>query len=578
MSLPDPFQLLQEELKSDDPNNILMNIQRIPTVARALGPARTRSDLLPYLKGLDLRDEAHEQLAIALGNFVELVGGSKFAAAIFPCLERYCGEEETVLRDAAVGSLVKIINSMPLADIIKTVMPFLRKLVDGDWLNRVCACALMTCTHSRSSAQTQEELRKLYERLLADDTPMVRKAAFENLPGFIAVVQKEQVKELAIPALQNLTDDPSDSIRIFGVTALVALAPLFLDKAEFDTLVAPLVDAAVQDRSWRVRQELAHQLPQLSQRLGKALAVQLLPVLVTLLHDVQGEVRQDGARAIVGTCTVADAQAQMIRDVLPGLQGLVSDPKETVRAAAAEVLADVCPLIGKDASRDVIVPLVMKALADEDFAVRRNVISNVEAMSQVMGVNQMIDSVLPALLKLCTDPKWRVRLVVIGKLGFFAKKMGPQFFEAMLKVVIVNALSDPVQAIRRVACDAIVSFTDSFGVDWAVKNVCPLVAVLFDKNQNYLHRLVPLDIAARIAAKIPADAVIKSLVPVVVKACKDPVANVRCAAARSMEKILPLLDKPTAGKIFKALLTDLVADKDVDVHYYAQLVLNSSGI
>lgn len=45
-----PIHLLMDELKSDDVVLRLSSIRRLSTIALALGPARTRDELLPFLQ------------------------------------------------------------------------------------------------------------------------------------------------------------------------------------------------------------------------------------------------------------------------------------------------------------------------------------------------------------------------------------------------------------------------------------------------------------------------------------------------------------------------------------------------
>lgn len=44
--------LLTEELKSDEVETRIKAMRRLRTVAQALGAERTRSDLLPFLRGM----------------------------------------------------------------------------------------------------------------------------------------------------------------------------------------------------------------------------------------------------------------------------------------------------------------------------------------------------------------------------------------------------------------------------------------------------------------------------------------------------------------------------------------------
>lgn len=56
-----PIHLLMDELKSDDVVLRLSSIRRLSTIALALGPARTRDELLPFLQVCTLSLLAHSE-------------------------------------------------------------------------------------------------------------------------------------------------------------------------------------------------------------------------------------------------------------------------------------------------------------------------------------------------------------------------------------------------------------------------------------------------------------------------------------------------------------------------------------
>ena len=96
-----PIAVLIDELKADDLSLRLGAIHRLSTIALALGPARTRDELLPFLTdSLDDEDEVLLALAEELGKgFVEYVGGPEWAYLILAPLENLAAVEETLVRD-----------------------------------------------------------------------------------------------------------------------------------------------------------------------------------------------------------------------------------------------------------------------------------------------------------------------------------------------------------------------------------------------------------------------------------------------------------------------------------------------
>lgn len=112
----DPLQLLTADLQSNDYETIIQSVNQIITVAIALGPDRTRAQLLPLLgefagisnnqslnsnnQTLDVEnDEAQTAVARQLALFTPLIGGPQYLHLLLPLMEKYCGEEEFVVRN-----------------------------------------------------------------------------------------------------------------------------------------------------------------------------------------------------------------------------------------------------------------------------------------------------------------------------------------------------------------------------------------------------------------------------------------------------------------------------------------------
>lgn len=95
-----PIHLLMDELKSEDVVLRLSSIRRLSTIALALGPQRTREELIPFLQDqLDDEDEVLLVLAEELGGFADYVGGKEYAYTVLGPLENLAAVEETLVRD-----------------------------------------------------------------------------------------------------------------------------------------------------------------------------------------------------------------------------------------------------------------------------------------------------------------------------------------------------------------------------------------------------------------------------------------------------------------------------------------------
>lgn len=95
-----PIHLLMDELKSDDVHLRLASIRRLSTIALALGPQRTRDELIVFLQDqLDDEDEVLLVLAEELGEFADYVGGPEYAYLVMGPLENLAAVEETLVRE-----------------------------------------------------------------------------------------------------------------------------------------------------------------------------------------------------------------------------------------------------------------------------------------------------------------------------------------------------------------------------------------------------------------------------------------------------------------------------------------------
>lgn len=74
-----------------------------------------------------------------------------------------------------------------------------------------------------------------------------------------------------------------------------------------------------------------------------------------------------------------------------------------------------------------LLPLFLSQLKDECPEVRLNIISNLDCVNEVIGIQQLSQSLLPAIVELAEDSKWRVRLAIIEYMPLLAGQLvGPR--------------------------------------------------------------------------------------------------------------------------------------------------------
>eukprot|EP00635_Sarcinochrysidales_sp_CCMP3193_P009896 CAMPEP_0118903836 /NCGR_PEP_ID=MMETSP1166-20130328/8548_1 /TAXON_ID=1104430 /ORGANISM="Chrysoreinhardia sp, Strain CCMP3193" /LENGTH=405 /DNA_ID=CAMNT_0006843073 /DNA_START=14 /DNA_END=1228 /DNA_ORIENTATION=+ len=178
--------LLIDRLKDDDVDLRTESNAKLAKIAKALGPERTRDELVPFLcESVDDADEVLAAMAKSLGELGSLVSGGP--RPLLEPLEALAAIEESSVRDEAVESATKIAKDLSVEDAEKYYLPFASRLATHEWFTgRTSACGLVApLLHKpRVSDATKREAAKLFARLCADDTPMVRRVAATELAKF----------------------------------------------------------------------------------------------------------------------------------------------------------------------------------------------------------------------------------------------------------------------------------------------------------------------------------------------------------------------------------------------------------
>eukprot|EP00463_Aulacantha_scolymantha_P006419 TRINITY_DN806_c0_g1_i1.p1 TRINITY_DN806_c0_g1~~TRINITY_DN806_c0_g1_i1.p1 ORF type:complete len:488 (-),score=89.43 TRINITY_DN806_c0_g1_i1:333-1796(-) len=483
-----------------------------------------------------------------------------------------------------MGSFVKLVTKLEKNDVGTKFVPLIRRLANGDWFTtRVSACGLFSSTYPLVDENLQEELRSLYRNLCDDDTPMVRKAAYQNLGKLCLAVPKAHFKSDIYQILKGLSQDDLDSMRIYTLECSTQLvSEKKLDPKEFMEYLFPLITAMQDDQSWRVRKVLAEDMAKFSENLPDAIfSKSLLPLYAKLLRDKEAEVRTAAAADLHKVCTPLKTGLQDF--IVPVLDLLAADQKENVRIAFSQSLVHLCipfgniPPFAKDTAQKLLVPIIQQLAKDEHPNVRNNIINDLEILSKAIGPNGLINGLLPSLIELSKDPKWRVRYAIVSKSSMLANDLGVKIFEKKLQNLVTSSLTDHVFAIREECCLQIGQIVKLFGGKWAVEKFFPTAFAIYDKTANYLHRMTCLLLITKVVevGNCESEIIDKHLIPLIQNAVKDDVPNVRIAAAKTMDILID------SGKLDKKVIKDKVIpglqklsdDTDVDVIFFSRQAL-----
>ncbi|KAI8387590.1 TPD3 [Nakaseomyces glabratus] len=586
-----PLALLMDELKHDDIANRVEAMKKLDTIAIALGPERTREELIPFLTEVaqDDEDEVFAVLAEELGKFVPLVGGSQYINVLFPTLEILAATEETLVREKALASLNKVVKDMTIEQLLHDYVPLLDRLANADWFSsKVSACGLFKVVISRVKDDTlRKNLLALYSQLIQDDTPMVRRAAARNLPSIIDQLREnpglscEDDWEYVSEMFKKVITDNQDSVKFLAVESLIAILKFFNAKGDSSHTEALLAYALklAKDEAWRVRYMVAEKFEDLADEISQLDKVvdHLLEPFLSLCEDNEGDVRKAIAGHVSGFSKHIKDASIIEAKIIPAIYTLSIDENETVRASLAQSITGMSSLLPKESVTENLLPIVLNMLKDEFPDVRLNIIASLKNINKVVDTKILSESLIPAINELAKDINWRVRMAIIDYLPVIGEQLGKSFFDEQLIDLCMTLLWDPVYAIRNATVNILTKLTEFFGSDWCRDEILTkLLTVDAETLENFIYRFTVLSALRELTSAVSSDITLEHILPYIVKLSDDKVPNIRFNVAKAYTVICENL-KNNKTKNLKEIFEEkmlpsfkkLQGDSDVDVKYFA---------
>ena len=169
-----PIAVLIDELKSDNDDARLRSVKSLARIGKALGPERTRNELVPFVtESCDDNDDILKAIAASISELVLTVGGEQFAYTLLQPLESLCLVEDSGVRDAAIQAFKVIADAMPAEHHGLHMAPLIRNLCDQDWFTSRISAALAIPT-AYEKATEDEGVRAEYVPFPSDLVKMGR--------------------------------------------------------------------------------------------------------------------------------------------------------------------------------------------------------------------------------------------------------------------------------------------------------------------------------------------------------------------------------------------------------------------
>lgn len=149
-----------EHLRSDDLSFRISAARKLTTISAALGPDRTREELLPFLSdGVDDEDEVLEAIAASLGDLIPFVGSTpdkNYSVSLLGPLELLLAVEENAVREKAAESAIKVAYSLDDDEYKTEFVGMIGRLVTKEWFTaRIAGCGLIPVAFGRMGDEMQ---------------------------------------------------------------------------------------------------------------------------------------------------------------------------------------------------------------------------------------------------------------------------------------------------------------------------------------------------------------------------------------------------------------------------------------
>jgi serine/threonine-protein phosphatase 2A regulatory subunit A len=451
--------------------------QKTVIVARALGPARTSSDLLPYIAEEVERcpdDELLACLAAELGNLRDVVAAK---TDLLPTLEGLCKADETLVRQAAVESLRHIGSGMNADEINAGMAPLVKRLLaEAWWTSKVSAAGLLATAYPLAAAETQAELKGALPAITKDETPMVRRSVATNLGALCAALEPDCVLRDLFPSFNKLANDDQDSVRILTFGSCVQMCTS-QPAAQCTEFIHPAIDNFGKDSSWRVRLEVAKALDALVEAIPGDLPV---TICCNLLQDPELDVRRFALEQVPGVLTANPGVAES-SGILAAVAELADVDIEAPNALMAKTtLAQqtlkLSTIVGPELTTSTLVPIVGQLIQEEAVEVRIAILEGWTELVKTAGGAAVIKAV--PLSMLAEDQSWRVRRSVLSAFPLIAGELTRSDFDTEILPLLTDLAQDQIGSVREMAMQVLVDLVAALGDDFTTGKSLPLLVKL----------------------------------------------------------------------------------------------------
>lgn len=629
------------KLRGDDLPCRIEAAKRLQLVAAAIGPERTRNELLPFLAdGVDDDDDVLEAIAVSIGQLVSYVGPKQeHLVALLHPLELLLAVEESVVRDRAADSAIVVSNKFTETTYQNEFVPMITRLATKEWFTaRLSACKLIPIAFSRmsslssssssSSSSTggggmtipggghQQQSQQLahvthFATLCRDEAPMVRRIASRYLGLMLETVIKNLgpscIKEgngVVSTTLLDLYEslaggDQPDSVRLHTTQNCVHLGQAITHMKE-KILLQEQQQNDEGNTALMVGGDDGEDMDDLEGRLN-TIVKRILPLIVATIDDRSWRVRWTAASKfalVVHAFTKLDGTMDAL---VPAYEKLLQDPEAEVRTAAtynfsevAKSTALVYPVGYNSMTSDIIsstdsssrrisvalrlVKRVVQLTEDDSENVRAALAMVVTDLAPILGRNDTITHLLPPMLTLLRDSTSEVRLNIISSLSLLTETIGPELLTQSLLPAILYLADDSKWRVRLAVIERIPLLAKQLGKEVFTDELLTLCVGWLGDDISSIREATATSLLKELTSLLGSDWCVKKILPRVKGVMDHPSYLHRMNAVRSLSYIAMTMDAYTAQWEVLPMLLEMSIDPVANVRFNVAKGLGMIGV
>lgn len=565
------LELFTKDIKTNSIQERIFTAGNVWLVAAALGPERTRNDLIPFLcQDNHLEGEIQAIIAEQLGDFVKYVGGPNFAQTLLQPLKLLCDNEESFVRDKAAASIAAVCLEIPQPQCDQIVTNLLLGFFQAQFVtSRISACTLMPSLYDSVSDQNKAKLRRAFVTCTKDEAPIVRRAAMHAIPKLCQVLKTTVIlSEILRQGLAERLNDDDESIRVMIPECLPAVAAKIAN-AERHSMLVPLAKGLVKDSSWWVRANMAKILPVLVPYFAADLiGSDIGAIVLFLLRDPDPEVKTaacDCCRQIVDV--LVKETAYFNDTVLPEIISLSSDRFKQVREEVASDILVFARISGEVVAKERIYPILANLIEDKERDVVIAALKSIKSNFSAIDSYAVTQVVLERLIEIATKEDFRVKIEIIRALCLFLPYVTTEALFVQIIPLIGDWLQDSVFKVREEICQTLPNVISVVKNDNFRDEIIGLLMRL-NYSPTYSIRQASLFAVWYICDVLPPEIISEKILPSVLLIASDPVPNVRILAAKTLVRMKGYADSRGIAQI-NLCLKLLANDTDPDVKFFA---------